>query len=33
MAFVFSGMMGVAYFRFHAPAVYPVVSGGDLAIL
>jgi len=33
-AFVLSGMMAVAYFMFHAPAsVYPVLNGGDAAIL
>jgi putative oxidoreductase len=27
-------MMAVAYFMFHAPAsVYPIINGGELAIL
>ena len=33
-AFVLSGMMAVAYFLFHAPAAfYPIINGGELAIL
>lgn len=33
-AFVASGQMAVAYWMFHAPAsLYPVVNGGDAAIL
>lgn len=33
-AFILSGMMAVAYFMFHAPSsIYPVVNGGDAAIL
>ncbi len=33
-AFVLSGMMAVAYWMFHAPqGVYPVINGGDAAIL
>lgn len=34
VAFVLAGMMAVAYFMFHAPAsVYPIINGGELAIL
>lgn len=34
VAFVLSGMMAVAYFMFHAPAsIYPIINGGELAIL
>lgn len=34
VAFVLSGEMAVAYFMFHAPSsVYPVINGGDAAIL
>jgi putative oxidoreductase len=33
-AFTASGQMAVAYWMFHAPAsVYPVINGGDAAIL
>lgn len=33
-AFIASGTMAVAYWMFHAPAsVYPVLNGGDAAIL
>lgn len=33
-AFVLSGEMAVAYWMFHAPkSVYPVLNGGDAAIL
>lgn len=33
-AFVASGQMAVAYWMFHAPqSLYPVVNGGDAAIL
>ena len=33
-AFILSGMMAVAYWMFHAPSsLYPVVNGGDAAIL
>ena len=33
-AFLASGQMAVAYWMFHAPAsVYPVLNGGDAAIL
>ena len=34
VAFILSGEMAVAYFLFHAPSsVYPVINGGDAAIL
>lgn len=34
VAFVLSGEMAVAYWMFHAPrSVYPVINGGDAAIL
>jgi len=34
VAFVLAGMMAVAYWMFHAPrALYPVLNGGDAAIL
>lgn len=34
VAFVVSGEMAVAYWMFHAPhSVYPVLNGGDAAIL
>ena len=34
VAFLLSGEMAVAYWMFHAPkSVYPVLNGGDAAIL
>lgn len=34
VAFILSGEMAVAYFMFHMPSsVYPVINGGDAAIL
>ncbi|WP_353475088.1 DoxX family protein [Salipiger sp. H15] len=34
VAFVLSGMMAVAYWKFHAPQnLFPTVNGGDAAIL
>lgn len=34
VAFVLSGLMACAYFIYHAPkGFYPIVNGGDLAIL
>ena len=33
-AFIASGEMAVAYWMFHAPdSIYPIVNGGDAAIL
>ena len=33
-AFVLSGEMAVAYFKFHAPkGLWPVVNGGELAVV
>ena len=34
VAFILAGEMAVAYWMFHAPqSVYPVLNGGDAAIL